>query len=66
MSSKLDGLAPLMVPLLVKPLIAGFGGFLGRKRDGHPGPEALWISLQRVREFAIGITVAKEVFIPTG
>jgi len=30
------------------------------------GPEALWISLQRVREVAIGITVAKEVFIPTG
>ena len=55
-----------MVPLLVKPLIAGFGGFLGRKRDGHPGSEALWISLQRVREFAIGIAVAKEVFIPTG
>ncbi|MEZ5580082.1 MAG: IS4 family transposase [Candidatus Competibacteraceae bacterium] len=23
-------------------LIAGFGGFLGRKRDGHPGPKALW------------------------
>jgi hypothetical protein len=47
-------------------LIAHFGGFLGRKGDGHPGPKALWIGLQRVREWAIGIAVAKEVFIPTG
>ena len=47
-------------------LIARFGGFLGRKSDGHPGPKALWIGLQRVREFAIGIAVAQEVFIPTG
>lgn len=46
-------------------LIAGFGGFLGRKSDGHPGPKALWLGLQRVREWAIGITIAKEVFIPT-
>ena len=45
-------------------LIAHFGGFLGRKSDGHPGPKALWIGLQRVREWAIGIAVAKEVFIP--
>jgi len=62
----LGGLVPLTVPLLVKPLIAGFSDFLGRKRDGHPGPKALWIGLQRVREFAIDIAVAKEVFIPTG
>ena len=47
-------------------LIARFGGFLGRKSDAHPGPKALWIGLQRVREFAIGIAVAQEVFIPTG
>jgi len=47
-------------------LIARFGGFLGRKSDGHPGPKALWIGLQRVREWAIGIVVAKAVFIPTG
>src|SRR5512144_2541497 len=32
-------------------LIARFGGFLGRKREGHPGPKALWIGLQRVREW---------------
>jgi hypothetical protein len=47
-------------------LIAGVGGCLGRKSDGHPGPKALWLGLQRVREWAIGIAIAKEVFIPTG
>lgn len=41
-------------------VIARFGGFLGRKSDGHPGSKALWIDLQRVREWAIGIAVAKE------
>jgi len=46
-------------------LIAGFGGFLGRKHDGHPGPKAIWEGMQRVREFAIAIAAAKEVFIPT-
>jgi hypothetical protein len=46
-------------------LLAGFGGFLGRKGDGHPGPKALWTGLQRVQEFAIGIAAAKEVFILT-
>ncbi len=34
-------------------LIAGFGGFLGRKHDGHPGPKAIWEGLQKVRAFAI-------------
>ena len=47
-------------------LIARCGGFLGRKSEGQPGPKALWIGLQRVREWAIGIALAKEVFIPTG
>jgi hypothetical protein len=46
-------------------LVAGFGGFLGRQGDAHPGPKALWTGLQRVQEFAIGIAAAKEVFIPT-
>ena len=46
-------------------LIAGFGGFLGRKSDGHPGPKALWEGMQKVRAFAIGIA-AKAPFIPSG
>ena len=47
-------------------LIAGFGGFLGRKSDGHPGPKAIWEGMQRVQAFAMGIAAAKEAFIPTG
>lgn len=40
--------------------IAGFGGFLGRKSDGEPGAKTLWIGLQRVMDFAIGIRAMQE------
>ena len=43
-------------------MIAGFGGFLGRKRDGHPGPTVLWKGLQRVREFVIGIEAGRAAY----
>lgn len=36
-------------------LIATFGGFLARKGDGEPGAKTLWIGLQRVMDFALGI-----------
>jgi hypothetical protein len=32
-------------------LIAQFGGYLNRKNDGDPGPTAIWIGLQRLRDF---------------
>jgi len=32
-------------------LIAQFGGYLNRKNDGEPGPTAIWIGLQRLRDF---------------
>jgi len=32
-------------------LIAQFGGYLNRKSDGEPGPTAIWIGLQRLRDF---------------
>lgn len=35
------------------PLIASLGGYLGRKHDGPPGPKAMWIGIQRMRDFAI-------------
>lgn len=41
-------------------VIAGFGGFLGRKSDGEPGAKTLWIGLQRVMDFAIGIQAVRE------
>ena len=43
-------------------LIAGFGGFLGRKGDGYPGPKALWTGMQRIREFAIALQAGKAVY----
>lgn len=33
-------------------LIASLGGHLGRKGDGPPGPTAMWIGMQRMRDFA--------------
>jgi hypothetical protein len=33
-------------------IVASFGGFLGRKSDGHPGPKTLWTGLCRVQDFA--------------
>jgi Transposase Tn5 dimerisation domain len=47
-------------------LIASFGGFLGRKQDGHPGPKALWEGMQRVREFAIALDAGKIAYAGTG
>jgi hypothetical protein len=36
-------------------MVASWGGFLNRKGDGQPGPRTLWIGLQRVRDFALGV-----------
>lgn len=47
-------------------LIASFGGFLGRKSDGHPGLKAIWEGMQQIQAFAMGIAAAKEAFILTG
>lgn len=33
--------------------IAQLGGYLGRKHDGQPGPQTMWVGLQRMRDFAI-------------
>lgn len=34
-------------------MIAQLGGFLGRKGDGDPGPQVMWIGLQRMRDLAL-------------
>jgi hypothetical protein len=47
-------------------LIAGFGGFLGRKHDGFPGAKAIWEGMEKVRHYAVGIEVGKAVFTPLG
>jgi hypothetical protein len=35
------------------PLIASLGGYLGRTKDGPPGPQTMWIGLQRLRDLAL-------------
>ena len=47
-------------------LIARFGGFLGRKSDGHPGPKAIWQGMQRVREFALAFEAGKAAYTSSG
>lgn len=39
-------------------MIASLGGHLGRKHDKYPGPQVMWIGIQRMRDFAL----AWEVF----
>lgn len=47
--------APKKPPTLgvLIPMIAAMGGYLGRKHDGPPGPQTMWIGLQRMRDFAL-------------
>lgn len=40
-------------------MIASFGGFLGRKHDGEPGPQSIWIGLQRTRDFVLTLEASK-------
>jgi len=47
-------------------IVAGFGGFLGRKHDGQPGANVLWKGLQRVREFFIGIEAGRAAYAGAG
>jgi Transposase DNA-binding/Transposase Tn5 dimerisation domain len=50
--------APAKPPLLGDMIkrIAELGGYLNRKHDGPPGPQTMWIGLQRMRDFAIAWT----------
>lgn len=42
-------------------VVAGIGGFLGRKSDGEPGPKHLWIGIQRIRDFVYALNIQNEV-----
>jgi Transposase DNA-binding/Transposase Tn5 dimerisation domain len=46
--------APIAPPTLqsMVSMIAELGGYLGRKHDGPPGPQTMWIGVQRMRDFA--------------
>lgn len=41
-------------------MVASFGGFLNRKGDGFPGPQTMWIGLQRSRDFVMVLEAQRE------
>jgi hypothetical protein len=43
-------------------VIAGLGGFLGRKSDGEPGTQTLWRGLQRADDIAIMFRGVREAY----
>lgn len=43
-------------------LVAGFGGFLGRKGDGHPGPKALWEGLMKLTAYVEALHTVHAVY----
>ncbi len=54
---------PQMPPTLneVLRLVAMLGGFLARKGDGEPGVKTIWLGLQRVMDFAAGLSFARQI-----
>lgn len=55
---------PLMSPPPLPTMlgwIARLGGHLGRQGDGPPGPQALWIGLQRARDLAWGMQLVSDL-----
>jgi hypothetical protein len=42
-------------------LIGQLGGYLGRKRDGPPGPKTLWLGLRCLANIIIGMELAKSL-----
>lgn len=46
-------------------LVARLGGFLGRKGDGEPGTQTLWLGLQRLDDISATWKIATALFPPT-
>lgn len=57
-----NGESPEKTPSLQEVVIkvAQWGGFLARKGDGQPGPQAIWQGLTRVRDFTLAWQVFQE------
>ena len=51
---------PPSIDVIIR-MVAGYGGFLNRKADGFPGPQTLWIGLQRCRDFVLGVEAQKAI-----
>ncbi len=41
-------------------MVAGLGGFLNRKGDGFPGPQTMWIGLQRTADFVLALQAQRD------
>ena len=41
--------------------VAGLGGFLNRKSDGFPGPQTLWIGIQRAADFVMAMDAQRGI-----
>jgi hypothetical protein len=41
--------------------VVSFDGFLNRKGDCFPGPQTIWIGLQRGRDFAVAIATTQSL-----
>jgi hypothetical protein len=42
-------------------MVATLGGFLNRKHHGFPGPQTLWISLQRTADFVLALGAQRSI-----
>jgi hypothetical protein len=42
-------------------MVATLGGFLHRNSDGFPGPQSLWIGLQRAADFVLALEAQRSV-----
>jgi hypothetical protein len=43
-------------------LVAGFGGFLGRRGDGPPGPKALWEGMLKLMAYVEAFQTVRDVY----
>jgi len=43
-------------------LVAGFGGFLARKGDGHPGRKAIWEGLMKLTAYVEALQTVHAVY----
>ena len=54
---------PPDTPPSLDQMVVGLGGFLGRTSDGFPGPQTLWIGLQRAADFVLAMDAQRGVLV---
>ena len=51
---------PPSISVIIR-MVASYGGFLNRKGDGFPGPQTIWIGLQRCQDFVLAVEAQKAI-----